>query len=450
MLFRRYYGDGRIGHRAIWQQVLFTAMLITGEEQRHTSGGAAVKRSDGVARVLGGGVMLFMALSAAAKLWDLPSFAASLRSWSTIPTQFTPAVALVVPLAELAVAACWFLKLWRTRALATAGILVFAFTLFYCYEWAMVRAPSCNCMGILQRFQIGQTLARHLLIRNAILLGVIATVFMMEFVSGRRPAGQWASAAGWRRQRAFTLIEVLVSVAIIAILISLATPQLASTRALARRAVSLNNMRMHTTVFSIYTNDYKDTWPSYTDRTSEWTAIPRLDWPAADVRYFWANALWNYVLADGYYNGDPYLSSFFSPGFPYGYNDPILRRGATTYVYSCTFLADPLFWSPYTRVGPSQWRSTRVDEVAFASKKILLTSDYVAPRPTNHLDSIPIATGSTPWELSFADGSARALLAGAIRPGYVKGDGLWTAPVHQGDSLPGGHTVDGLRGRDVP
>jgi len=73
---------------------------------------------------------------------------------------------------------------------------------------------------------------------------------------------------GWRtakaRGRAFTLVELLVSIAIIAILTSIAIPQLASARAAARRVKCLTQLKGFGTAFELYMQESKGLLPRVT------------------------------------------------------------------------------------------------------------------------------------------------------------------------------------------
>src|SRR2546429_4188746 len=64
-----------------------------------------------------------------------------------------------------------------------------------------------------------------------------------------------------KTSRAFTLVELLVVVGIIAILIAILLPTLAKSREAARRAACLSNLRQVHTAFFLYAGNYKDQVP---------------------------------------------------------------------------------------------------------------------------------------------------------------------------------------------
>ncbi|MEL7237417.1 MAG: prepilin-type N-terminal cleavage/methylation domain-containing protein [Planctomycetota bacterium] len=67
--------------------------------------------------------------------------------------------------------------------------------------------------------------------------------------------------SGLRRKRAFTLVELLVVIGIIALLISILLPTLASARKAARRTVCLSNLRQLHNSYLFYANDFKGQVP---------------------------------------------------------------------------------------------------------------------------------------------------------------------------------------------
>src|SRR4051794_27219771 len=76
-----------------------------------------------------------------------------------------------------------------------------------------------------------------------------------------RPAGGTFMSIG-RKNRAFTLVELLVVIGIIALLISVLLPTLGRARENARRVVCMSNLKQIATTFVMYANDNKGWLPA--------------------------------------------------------------------------------------------------------------------------------------------------------------------------------------------
>src|SRR5947207_1780727 len=83
----------------------------------------------------------------------------------------------------------------------------------------------------------------------------------MNQLNGNRTTGRTAS---------FTLIELLVVIAIIAILAAILFPVFAQAREAARKTACLSNQRQLGTAFTLYVQDYEETYPpsDYDDSTN--------------------------------------------------------------------------------------------------------------------------------------------------------------------------------------
>ena len=87
-----------------------------------------------------------------------------------------------------------------------------------------------------------------------------------------------AATSGTARRTAFTLVELLVVIGIIAILIAVLLPTLARAREAANRAVCLSNMRQLSDYLRIYGAQYNDACPiGFIDRNLALVIAPRFD-----------------------------------------------------------------------------------------------------------------------------------------------------------------------------
>lgn len=397
-------------------------------------------------------VALVMAAAGIGKFLDLPDFKASLSTWALIPERFAPVVAIGVPLLEVTIGAAWLLRLAPRAGVIGSASLLAAFSAVLGLHLLLAQPPECECFGLIQRYYTGRGDARTALIRN----GALMTVLFIGVFIRRKPVAMSchrsprSSDASLRM--GFTLLEVLVCIAVVAALLSLALPALQRSRGEARHSVSMSNLRSHAQVFGAYCADWHDMFPYFTDSKLSKTTL-RVETRGIEqpVRYFEAFNFWNWGLADGYYGGDPFQSSFWPPDYwPFhGVADPP-PFAWTGYYYGCSFLADPLFWNPSTRTNQSQWRATRADEVTYPSRKGLLVAAYPLEAEFHDKELVDYWADLT---ATFArcDGSVARVGLGTFLPPMESGDGAWEPPAgyHASWWFPMLHTFDGVRGRDT-
>ncbi len=109
------------------------------------------------------------------------------------------------------------------------------------------------------------------------------------------------------RANGFTLIELMVVLAIIAILSSILFPVFAQAKASAKQTVCLSNMKQIGTGFVLYTTDNDDRMPDRRDLKLSMGYKPWSDWPATDPRCGWAEVVFH-----------PYVKSKFILSCPSG------------------------------------------------------------------------------------------------------------------------------------
>lgn len=246
------------------------------------------------------------------------------------------------------------------------------------------------------------------------------------------------------RRRGWTLIELLVTVGIVAVLIALTAPALRFVNDAARELKSLSYLRTHAQAMSSYTAGSQDAYPIFLEPTN----LNVLDVGPGNlplVRYFDAHWTWHIFLGrEGHalpYDAEIYRSprsiEAHAPLSPY----------RTDYAYPCVFVAKPSFWKQETRVfGTSQYGVTRSGDVAYASSKALVVEMWP------FVDDAASSAARRSLLVAMVDGSASGVSRGDLRRGYPKGDGaefLRFGAVHFNDDPPALHTVDGVHGRDT-
>jgi len=120
-------------------------------------------------------------LAAVTKLLDRNGLRRALAEFG-IPERFTAAGALLVPLAEAAVAAALLVRPWVRLGAAGALTLLVAFSVVVAWNLAAGRRTECNCFGRLLSSRIGAAT----LVRNGMLAALSALLL--------GSAGGWALA----------------------------------------------------------------------------------------------------------------------------------------------------------------------------------------------------------------------------------------------------------------
>ncbi|MBU2495564.1 MAG: DUF1559 domain-containing protein [Candidatus Omnitrophota bacterium] len=226
-------------------------------------------------------------------------------------------------------------------------------------------------------------------------------------------------------ESAFTLVEVLVVIAIIAILAALLLPGLSQAREKAKQALCMNNLRQIGLAFSMYCSDYDECFPCAQDPVS-----------ASPFYWLWMGRGWRQFLA-------PYLNknaTSLNPGVLYCLSDRTAPQKweSTSYAYSMAFYHSPeqinLMTSDtdtYTNPVPSVGQ--KLSQVSFPDKKVL-AGEWLS----NHTPKTVVNWWN--WSGSrnylFADGHVEYLKAIRIKPAN--------------DNYPDPNlTRDGIKGKDV-
>ncbi|MGQ0627076.1 MAG: type II secretion system protein [Phycisphaerales bacterium] len=254
--------------------------------------------------------------------------------------------------------------------------------------------------------------------------------------SGGLPLGLASPRA---RCHGFTLLEVMVSLLIIAGVLVLVFPSLSGVRKRAWDAQTLSNLRQSAALLDVYTNDSRGAHVFFGDPSGVPVYVPFVNREGGFTldHYFDMHFAWHSFVADRLGMGDGEREVFGDAE-----SRAINGIAGHQFYHSCSYFADPGYWNDRTREGKSQWRGTYQHEVALPAAKVTLLSSY----PMDFHADIPRLSRSAP--AAFADGSASIRKVGDFIPGMFYGDGLLSS-IHVHDRYFGMHTIDGVRGRDV-
>lgn len=388
-------------------------------------------------------VMAIVALAAISKATAFREFLVSLSTWQVLPEQLLVIGGASVVGAEFLLAGLWFLGVSPARVAAATAAMLALYTGVYVWKVALGDPPDCNCLGRLLAFEAAQRSSGYLIGRNTLLTGILVA----RAVSGRRtkPRGEPAARPPSQAlpRSAFTLMETLVTILVIALLIAIALPALAAVRARSRTVVSLSNLRQHASAFAAYAGDWKDTLPRFIEpngdhRLAETAATGPFPYAFEDhYPYFIQSIFWPFVMARSGYESLPWNAELFYPPGADILAGAELERDMP-YQYSATFVSAPAFWQQTTRTGPDQWVGVRFADVRYGSNKILIST---VMRP----DGRPAEA-----HLGYADGSADQRSPGDVEPAYPGGEGNFEGAWSPFTGWPlGSHTISGVHGRDV-
>jgi prepilin-type N-terminal cleavage/methylation domain-containing protein len=172
--------------------------------------------------------------------------------------------------------------------------------------------------------------------------------------------------------RAFTLIEVLVTIGVIALLIGILVPAIGKALDRSRELASAVNLRSIGQLFEIYTGNAKGMYPApvpgrmypsfrpdISITMEHWHAAT--DWPGlfADTHPWWENE-----------------RLYLAPGAVRDTDGPVFTLPNPSFEYSSSFLGHPSLWAPDRNIPSDQIprleRSVTQSMVRFPASKVLM------------------------------------------------------------------------------
>lgn len=240
---------------------------------------------------------------------------------------------------------------------------------------------------------------------------------------------------------AFTLVEVLVTVGIAAILVALLLPAFAGARAAGRESVSLSNLRQAAVAVDAYTRAYREAYPWAPAGTNFRVSPP----DAGPINFvqpgdYWALRWYWTALMHDVAPWEENFRTWIGPGAPPSSADgpwarvPYPGHGVPSYQMSDTFFARPELWAPGTAETPELYRPVFTHDVLAPASKVLLFDWEMAHARSQE----PADRDRRP--MLFVDAHAQVRrVSEAAQPPVIP----FKAP-----TLPLQDTPDGVRGRD--
>jgi len=238
-------------------------------------------------------------------------------------------------------------------------------------------------------------------------------------------------------RRAFSLIELLVVIGVVAALMGILVPVLSSVRSSGRRTEALSNLRGAGVAFELYVGTYRSVYPFIAPGVFLQNRPPE-DGPG-NVRdsdpwaafYAWCTVF--HAVAPWH----EHYATWVNRGRLAGRGTPWDDEGSLvwpSFRYATGFIARPEVWIDGTDLPAAETAPISQAEVRFPSAKALL---FDADRAYLGRDARP----ADPRNVALADGSAAGRLdADAVPPAVNRFRGT-TMTYHD--------TPEGVRGRDV-
>lgn len=277
-----------------------------------------------------------------------------------------------------------------------------------------------------------------------------------------------------RRTAAFTLVEVLVSISVIAVLLSIAIPAIRSARSHAESTACQVRLGDILKLHAAYSASHDGRWANDFEPgtvVAFWGKfVTDGDWSTISVNAYatilqvgtWPGPL----RTGGVVNADDPPEGFACPAVNRDWNRPGLPRGLVdlarlSYFYSPALFTKPSLWSsnlPLARRLPDAFRrSVKIDEVSHPSQKVAMfeQADHHGTRLELLLPDPPATPSewaATKVNAGFCDGHVDRVAPSRAHPPVPLPISVWfdrPTPGSPGEvALPFGSAERGFRGRD--
>jgi type II secretory pathway pseudopilin PulG len=242
--------------------------------------------------------------------------------------------------------------------------------------------------------------------------------------------------------RAYTLVEILVCIGIVALLIGILAPALGKMRDQSNEMVSAVNLRSIGQMFEMYIGQSKGLYPAPVPGQAYQTPYPNIQ---TSIPHWQASNQWPNLFATDY-PWEEYNQVFLAPGAERNVDlQPIMRTIFPSFQYSASFLGQPKIWSEVD-FPVTEWerleRGVRQSMVRYPSGKALMW-DVEMPyiRRLLERDQFNNLLEKTP--ILFADQHVESRIPAEANPGVTN----WApSAAHAHPFLH--NTRDGVFGRD--
>ena len=394
-----------------------------------------------IARVFVGGVFVYAALQ---KALSIPMFAFVLheviQSGTWISSNTLIGLSIAIVLIESFLGFSLVLRYQAAKTIPASLLVLVVFTLVLLALVVRKEPIRCGCLGV----PVGAVGTRGELMLGIVWNVILAGFLAMDLRATRKSLERVPSVSIPRyapsRSRGFTLVELLVSIGVIVVVLSITLPALMGARNSGIVAKSLSGHRHTYAYFDMFTNDHADQFPfpyirrdgDYADPTYSASDRPSEGYTPAPM------TLQARVWASLFLEQDPEIKALVYQGrwsTIVGRDVPAGLIGGSFVASSTMFALPEYFASDPNQAVPSLLRPTRTPLVTYPSSKVL----------TEDLESWGRVSAGEIQERSatfgFADGSADSMSVSQFSGDWVSRPSAWM-------SSHGHTTLDGLSGRD--